>query len=158
MCVCLRMGICTCVLLGMRSEEDTRSHRGGVTGAWEFLTLILGTEFLEKQQALIEPHWFYFLFLIMENLFQKLPTCGSLLTWFWPELCQWFKEKGRILQGNRCSKMGLNRNSLAHGLQFKMVFLNYYFNFFFLCAHTCVLRPRRLVGVFYHGRCSHLLP
>lgn len=35
MCVCLRMGIYTCVFVGMRSEEDTRSRRGRVTGGRE---------------------------------------------------------------------------------------------------------------------------
>lgn len=159
--------MCAC---GHEVRGGHRSRRGRVTGGWELFDFDSGNwiRTLEKQQALIEPHWSYFLFLIMENLFQKLPTCGSLLTWFWPDLYQWFKEKGRILQGNRCSKTGLYRNSPAHSFQFKILFvlmlakdgmfLNYYSIYLCLCVHTCVRRPRHLVGVFYLVPCSLLLP
>lgn len=174
---CLIMGVCVSkngyiymCACGHEVRRGHRSRRGRVTGGWELFDFDSGNwiRTLEKQQALIEPHWSYFLFLIMENLFQKLPTCGNLLSWFWPDLYQWFKEKGRILQGNRCSKRGLYTNSPAHSSQFKILFvlmlakdgmfLNYYSIYLCLCAHTCVPRPRHLVGVFYLVPCSLLLP
>lgn len=42
--MCLRMDIYTCVLVGMRSEEDTGPAEVELQVVGNFLTLILGTE------------------------------------------------------------------------------------------------------------------